>query len=368
MSNKIDINRLNYEEFVIDYLDGNLHHEELECLLSFLNNNPDIKEEVNELNQVNVVADSEVFINKDSIKKSVIVSYEGIDEDHYEDHFIAYREHDLTHNQINKLESFIKLNPQLKNEFITHGKLKIYPDINIVFAPKNKLKKRQIPISYWYSAAAMVVIMLTSLWYFPYQEQNDYRDSMAYVSHIVLKDRTINITNDNVSDKPYEKDIEFVQILDQEIDDNILKPEESLVISRISPKHNRSSITNEHDYAYTIEDRINNDISITTATSLLIAENNNEKPKQKSLFTSVIYNQLNKLTAALGRNKHKKNTSSPDPTYVKVIDKGILVFNTITGSETYTAKTYDVNGELTSYKVEGKEVLRNRNASEESAN
>ena len=45
----IDINLNNYEEIIIDYFDGKLNTSEIEKLMSFLNQYPEIKEEFEHL-------------------------------------------------------------------------------------------------------------------------------------------------------------------------------------------------------------------------------------------------------------------------------------------------------------------------------
>jgi len=49
-----------------------------------------------------------------------------------------------------------------------------------------------------------------------------------------------------------------------------------------------------------------------------------------------------------------------------VLDKSLLVFNTITGSETDRVRTYNTEGELTSFQIEGQEVLLSRRFPEKS--
>jgi hypothetical protein len=89
--------------------------------------------------------------------------------------------------------------------------------------------------------------------------------------------------------------------------------------------------------------------------------NDTEKRKQdKGLLAKVFGRQIEKITRNRKIKINNPNKTS-DPTYVKVIDKGLLVFNTITGSETATIKTYNRDGQLTGYQVEGHEVLLSRN-------
>ena len=48
-NNKMEINRNNYEIFMLDYIEGNLPLDIREDLICFLNNNPDLKDDVHAL-------------------------------------------------------------------------------------------------------------------------------------------------------------------------------------------------------------------------------------------------------------------------------------------------------------------------------
>ena len=63
------INRSNYEIWFIDSLDGNLSSLEAEELNQFLNENPDLKEEFNELTPVIINQSVHQFKDKESLKK-----------------------------------------------------------------------------------------------------------------------------------------------------------------------------------------------------------------------------------------------------------------------------------------------------------
>ncbi len=69
----MNINRHNYEEYIIDYLEGTLPEDMLEQLTAFLSNNPDIAEEVNLLEADMPVLSPDtniVYAHKEALKKS----------------------------------------------------------------------------------------------------------------------------------------------------------------------------------------------------------------------------------------------------------------------------------------------------------
>ncbi|NJO92441.1 MAG: hypothetical protein HC831_28335 [Chloroflexia bacterium] len=63
------INRHNYEEYLIDFMDGNLSAHEVEAVMSFLDSNPDIKAELEELNGDQLMTEDIIFEKKSLLKK-----------------------------------------------------------------------------------------------------------------------------------------------------------------------------------------------------------------------------------------------------------------------------------------------------------
>ncbi len=89
------INRNNYETFLIDYLDGALDAAMLEELRLFLEANPDIREELDGLKNATLYAEEVRFTEKEKLKKPFLKTIAGIDENNYEEVFIAFYENDL---------------------------------------------------------------------------------------------------------------------------------------------------------------------------------------------------------------------------------------------------------------------------------
>lgn len=70
MKEKFEINISNYENFVVDYLDGNLSVDEVLCFEEFLLENPIIREEIKDLETVVLSPDTIDFDRKDFLKKT----------------------------------------------------------------------------------------------------------------------------------------------------------------------------------------------------------------------------------------------------------------------------------------------------------
>lgn len=73
------INKNNYEIFVIDFLEGNLSKEQMRMFQLFLNENPDINEEIIDLNEATLPLEEMIFNDKDILKKDTIRELDKID-------------------------------------------------------------------------------------------------------------------------------------------------------------------------------------------------------------------------------------------------------------------------------------------------
>ncbi|PJB59804.1 MAG: hypothetical protein CO098_01410, partial [Bacteroidetes bacterium CG_4_9_14_3_um_filter_41_19] len=97
--------------------------------------------------------------------------------------------------------------------------------------------------------------------------------------------------------------------------------------------------------------------------TMLLADAGEVMPWRKSLFSRIVGNQVNKLKERLSGSREdeiNRQLQRDDPGYIRVIDRSILVFNTITGSETNVEKTYNSSGHLTDYNVSGHNLYVSR--------
>ena len=366
MKNKVDINKSNYEIFVIDYLDGKLSAVEVEHFMAFLEDNPDIKEELVGIKETTLETENIFFTQKSELKKKELIVTNGIDENNYENYFIGYYENELTPSQNSSLKNFLIENQELNGEFKIYGSLKLIPDYNVVFTDKTQLKRKHSLLPVWYSSAAAIVILFVSFWYLSILKTDSYRIDSTSINQIELKSNSNNYLTINKVDIKL-TDRKLVVINSNEITE-YLETKDTILLSNIKSKIDFEPLVNGYEYGRLLSKNINNKhINPTGFDNQQPNIVSDENTKKKSLFANVFNNQFQRLASAFKSNKKNNNNSSPDPTYVKVLDRGILVFNTITGSETYTSKTYNFNGELTSYQIEGQEVLLRRSTSVKSS-
>ncbi len=161
----MNINRHNYETFVIDYFDGKLDPIQTAELMYFLSQNPDLEYEFNAYENITLKADKLTFSGKESLKKNyndiTVITNENFDE-----FCIAETEGDLDEKSQARFYKYLEQNPNRYKELELYKKTILTPDKSIVFPDLNRLKRyRLIPavtvkrILYAGVAAAIIIVV-----------------------------------------------------------------------------------------------------------------------------------------------------------------------------------------------------------------
>jgi hypothetical protein len=171
--------RSNYEVWLIDWLDGNLSESESEQLLLFLNENPDIKEESDDLKLFSLKQSEKLFFHKEALVKSV----SDLTDSQFEYLSVAYLEKDLSSGQKRELSECIENNPGKKKSFELIQKLKINPEKETC-RDKNRLLKRTTAqrirrMSVWGLSAAAALILIIMTWVTLPQKISDKTNNIA---------------------------------------------------------------------------------------------------------------------------------------------------------------------------------------------
>ena len=189
---KISIN--NYEAYLIDYMEGRLNDAEIQQLKVFCTlNHIDFEELTEDLPILKSPNDS--YDEKEQLFKNKIVPFDGINENNYEERFIAYQELLLDEEEKREVEDFVEQNRFLIKDLRAYAKCKLEPDTNIVFEDKDSLKKTAIvmPLYAKIAAVAAVIALLFGLFWLPKNENNSINQQP------VLVELTPE-TNDPISD------------------------------------------------------------------------------------------------------------------------------------------------------------------------
>ena len=106
----MNINRHNYEEFFLLYLDNELSSEERSRVELFVQENPDLGEELKVLLQSKVSPDNTiVFANKELLMKEAVGI--SINLQNYEEWLLLYTDNELSPAQRETVEKFATQNP-----------------------------------------------------------------------------------------------------------------------------------------------------------------------------------------------------------------------------------------------------------------
>ncbi len=98
------INRDNYEAYFIDYLEGNLDEKLVDDFLEFLQQNPDLKEELAMFKSVSLEPEEIKFNKKELLYKNKFDS-----EDVFNNTSVAFMEGDLTDGEKEQFAKYLEL-------------------------------------------------------------------------------------------------------------------------------------------------------------------------------------------------------------------------------------------------------------------
>lgn len=145
-----NIDRHNYEAFLLDYLEQNLSPNMVAELMVFLEQHPDLKQELDELQAFEVLEptslpfDNKSMLKKDALDNLMIAEIEGIN----------------TPLESKTLKQILKADKIAKNDFQLFKQTKLKSK-KVIFKDKPSLKKEAaiIPLKWFKHAAAAVIVM-----------------------------------------------------------------------------------------------------------------------------------------------------------------------------------------------------------------
>ena len=158
----MEISRQNYEQYFIDYLDGNLNPDQVEILLSFLEFNPDLKEEFSGMEKICLAPVETIFAGKAKLLRTESALAEADILKDFDMYCISSMENDIDDEDEKVLQGIIMNDPDREDTYSLYRSTRLMPDENIVYPRKANLKKRFIGIPYriLLPAAAAVAVLL----------------------------------------------------------------------------------------------------------------------------------------------------------------------------------------------------------------
>lgn len=158
----ININRHNYEEFFLLYVDRELSAAERVAVEQFVQENPDLQHELEALQQTMLTEDI-IFEMPD---KSSLYKEEttGISLQNHSTHFLMYIDNELSATEKEAVETFVLQHPSLQESFMQWKQTKLpiehiaFPDKELLYRSEEREKKPVAYMRWWRMAAAAAVI------------------------------------------------------------------------------------------------------------------------------------------------------------------------------------------------------------------
>lgn len=190
----MNIDRNNYEEFFILYLDNELNNADRSAVEAFAMANPDLQEELDMLMQTKLSPDADItFDHKEELLKFEQGS--AIQKGNYEEWLLSYIDNELTPAQRITVEAFVAANPAIARDLSLLQQTKLQPEA-IVFPNKESLyrteqKTRVVSIRWWRIAVAAVLLIGLSTGMYQMMESRKALDGgIAKRDTVGRKDRT----------------------------------------------------------------------------------------------------------------------------------------------------------------------------------
>src|SRR3954452_14382262 len=157
------INRHNYEEFFLMYVDNELNAHQRAEVEMFVRQNSDLQNEFEMLKQTKLEADEDIEFAQ---KTELLKIKESIALDNYQEYFLLYIDNELNKSSREAVEKFVLQHPQLQDEF-TLLKQTVLPHERVVFHDKKSLyrkeEKRVVYLNWTRIAVAAALIGATAL-------------------------------------------------------------------------------------------------------------------------------------------------------------------------------------------------------------
>jgi hypothetical protein len=184
----MDITRHNYEEYFILYVDNELNAAERHAVEAFVQQNPDLEEELIMLQQSVLRPDEKlVFARKENLLKDT-TSQGLVNENNYEQYFVLYGDDELTNKEKDLVEQFVYKYPQYQVEFELIQQARLFPDQSLGFPDKAYLYRTEeddhkvVPFAWWrIAAAAIFLIAVGSLGLYIVTSDNKQTDGIPVV-------------------------------------------------------------------------------------------------------------------------------------------------------------------------------------------
>jgi hypothetical protein len=274
------INRNNYEAFFIDYLEGNLDEKMVDDFIEFLQQNPDLKEELSLFETVSIGQEEITFSKKELLLKG---KYDI--ENEFNQAAIARLEGDFSALEKIEFENYLSAHPDKQKEAELFSKTKLQPDKSLVFSKKKKLLRYSAGRTVLLWTSRVAAILIVALTVYIYIESNSNNQVLENQLASVEKEPEKKDNVPEVKDLPVKND-------KTEQPKNIQAEPVKPAVKKNEPKPNQTKIIRENSQGRLINDDLAS-LSIDDETLLPL------KTKTASFFVPLASSELVPVTFAL---------------------------------------------------------------------
>ncbi|TNF40428.1 MAG: hypothetical protein EP310_08960 [Bacteroidetes bacterium] len=236
------INRNNYEAFFIDYLEGNLDEKLVDDFIEFLQQNPDLKQELSLFDNVTAEHEEITFNKKELLFKD---RYDI--ESEFNQTAIARLEGDISDSEKADFEKYLSTHPGKNKEAELFNKTKLQPDKSLVFSKKKKLYRYSAgrTVLLWTSRVAAILIVALTVYIFIENRSNDSvpESQVASVENKTEKKDNAPVIKELPAKNDKQEDTKTIK-------EEPVKP----VIKKNEPKPNQTKIIRENSQGRLIND------------------------------------------------------------------------------------------------------------------
>jgi len=154
----MNINRNNYEEYFLMYADNELPVHEMRAVKLFLQQNPDLAEEMSLLQQSVLLPEKIIYSNKQTLIKSEIID---------ETELLLYVDNELSIDKTKAVELKCAKSEKMAAALTLFQQTKLTPDTSIIFQQKSSLYKKEkteIVFLPWFRIAAAAIFIGFGIW------------------------------------------------------------------------------------------------------------------------------------------------------------------------------------------------------------
>lgn len=224
----MNINRSNYETWIIDWLDDNLSKEAVDTLMAFLEQNPDIKRDIESLEKTRLMPEPLYVRGKNDLKHSPL----DLSAEQIEGLSVAELEKDITPTQQFELNMALQGSQSAKKAHDIILKTKLTPS-NEHYDKKESLKRiNKSVIIYRTIISAVAIIAIVFLLFV---HNNDTPSKGIYVSEAKNVSDTQQPTTiaTNTNDNPTEN-VTIDTIIEDTVQKSIVEKTEPIIIAKLS--------------------------------------------------------------------------------------------------------------------------------------